>query len=110
MRSMMRLVFVAHEADAEIVGWRADRAGAALGIAHEVGEVRPVCAFDDANTAALRLQGLAVARRGAPEEARRGPVPDVAGDIGQPVLVVPKVPKGCGRLSTGCFSEAAWLS
>src|SRR5262245_30559097 len=79
---------VAHQPEAEIARRRADRTAALEGIADEIRDIGPVCAFDHAHAAIDQGRANVSTRldHGAHETAV-GPFPDIAGEIEQPALV-----------------------
>src|SRR5262249_27001113 len=87
MRVTMPSAAVAHQPQAEIARRRADRTAALEGIADEIRDIGPVCAFDHAHTAIDqgRANLSTCLDRGAHETAV-GPFPDIAGEIDTPPL------------------------
>src|SRR6185312_10125486 len=71
-----------HQTETEIIGWCADRAAAALPVAHEVGHECPVPALDHADAAIPGRTGVLTVH---PDRdtlvAGRGPFPDIACEI-----------------------------
>src|SRR5688500_17385266 len=76
-----------HEAEAKIRRWHACGTASGPGVPDEIRHVGTMRALDDANTAlGIRdLDAVPVQRR--PHEAGVGPLPHVAGQIGQSVAV-----------------------
>src|SRR3954462_2478072 len=79
---------LAHQAEAEIGGRYALRAAAGAGVADEIRDIGAVGTFGDAHAAVHgRFAGIAGRVGARAHEAGRGPLPDIAGEIFDAVLV-----------------------
>src|SRR5262245_39249364 len=96
-----------HQPKAEIVRRHADGTAAGPGVADEIGDIGAVLAFDDADAAIglarHHLTGLVEAVAG---EAGRRPFPDIAGEIGDAILVDAEASEGARLVVDDLFGFA----